>query len=96
MYTVKLLKQAEVDFAEACEWYEGERIGLGTRFYNAVSGKLNRIESNPLHYNVRFSEIYRVAKVKGFPYVIVYRVNQKTKLVYVASIFHTSRNPSKF
>ena len=28
-----------------------------------------------------------------FPYVIVYKINKRKKLIYISAIYHTKRNP---
>lgn len=96
MYTVKLLTGAEVELSDACKWYDEQRAGLGRQFLNKVTAKINLIEQNPFHYNIRFSSNYRCAPLNIFPYLIVYRIEEDDRLVYIISIFHTSRNSSKF
>jgi mRNA-degrading endonuclease RelE of RelBE toxin-antitoxin system len=94
VYTVKLIPAAETEFAEACNWYEERLVGLGVRFFNTVSAKLNSIELKPYHYAVKFSETFRFANVRGFPYSIGYKIDDSNKVIHVLSIFHTSRNPN--
>ncbi|MCQ6958507.1 type II toxin-antitoxin system RelE/ParE family toxin [Mucilaginibacter aquariorum] len=96
MFTVKLLLKAEIDFSDACQWYENKQPGLGKRFYKAVNAKLDLNGKTPLHYNVRFSEKYRFALIDNFPYLISYRVDEDVKFVYIISIFHTSQNSEVF
>ena len=96
MYTVKLIPKAEKELIEACAWYEEQRPGLGTVFFNKIGGRLKSIENNPFHYNIRFSGRFRFAPVTVFPYMVVYKVDELEKTIYVISVFHTSRNPAKF
>ena len=96
MFTVKLLTEAEIELSEACKWYEDKQSGLGRRFLNEVDGYLVSIGKNPWKYPVRFSEKYRFATLNIFPYFIVFRIEDNAELVYVVSIFHTSRNPQSF
>jgi len=37
--------------------------------------------------------IFREARIRLFPYLIVYKAVNKKKEVLIASVFHTSRNP---
>ncbi|MFD1255677.1 type II toxin-antitoxin system RelE/ParE family toxin [Mucilaginibacter terrae] len=57
---------------------------------------MNGLVQNALRYNVRFSEKYRFAPLNVYPYLIVYRVHELKKTVYILSVFHTSRNSNKF
>ena len=93
MYTVKLLTEAELDVSEACKWYEDQQPGLARKFLNEIDHYLDLIAENPLQFAIRFSERYRFAVLKIFPYFIVYRIEEDRDLVYVISVFHTSRKP---
>ena len=96
MYTVKLLPDAEAEVKEACKWYETKQVGLATKFLKELDYYLQQISNNPMQYQVRFSEIYRFATLKVFPYFIVFRIDAAVMEVYVISVFHTSRKPNIF
>jgi toxin ParE1/3/4 len=96
MYTVKLLTEAEIELTDACKWYEKQQSGLGKRLLSEVKHYLKLISTNPLQFEVKFSNKYRFAVLKVFPYFIAFRVEEETKQIYVISIFHTSRNPVNF
>ena len=94
MYTVKLLLGAEIEVADACQWYEKRKSGLGKQFLHEFDYCIKLISNNPYLFAVNFSEKYRFGLLKKFPYSVVYRFDGET--VYVISVFHQSRNPSKF
>jgi toxin ParE1/3/4 len=96
MYTVKLLTEAEIEVSEACKWYEDQQPGLAKKFLNEIDHYLNLIAENPLQFAIKFSDRYRFAVLKIFPYFILYRIEDGKDLVYVISVFHTSRNPVNF
>jgi toxin ParE1/3/4 len=96
MYTVKLFTEAEIEIAEACKWYENEQNGLGKKFLKEINHYLNLIGENPFQFPIRFSERYRFAVLKKFPYFIVFTIQDDLKLIYVNSVFHTSRNTINF
>jgi hypothetical protein len=96
MYTVKLLTEAEIELSDACKWYEMQQAGLGKRLLSEVKHYLKLISKNPLQFEVKFSNKYRFAVLKVFPYFISYRIEEGTNYIYVISIFHTSRNPANF
>ncbi|MDX5477197.1 MAG: hypothetical protein LPJ98_01975 [Cyclobacteriaceae bacterium] len=48
-YKIKLLQEARLDIKEIIEWYNGEKRGLGKRFYGSLKSKLNYIRKYPLH-----------------------------------------------
>lgn len=94
MYTLKLLEEAHLEFLNAALWYEEKNIGLGERFIDVIEKKLELIQQHPERYPKRKGN-FRETPVKIFPYVIIYSVYKKEKIITVNSIFHTSRNPRK-
>ena len=93
-YTVLLLSKARRELAAAFQWYEERQSGLGDRFVETVMHKLSLIEQDPTRYPKRIKN-YREAVVPVFPYLIVYRIHSKLKVVAVVSIFHSKQNPVK-
>ena len=83
--------QAEAEMAEAGDWYNRERSGLGTEFVFAVSSALTAIQQNPLQYQIVWRD-FRRAGVARFPYGLIYRVSDRD--ITVVSCFHGRRNPS--
>jgi mRNA-degrading endonuclease RelE of RelBE toxin-antitoxin system len=39
---------------------------------------------------------YSVLPLSKFPYIIIYKILEDTKIVDIVSIFHTSQNPKKY
>jgi predicted HicB family RNase H-like nuclease len=70
VFTVKLLKEAELDVADACDWYEKQQKGLAKRFLKEVDQYIRSIKKNPNKFNIRFSGKFRFAALKIFPYLI--------------------------
>ena len=86
--------KAEIEYIEAIVWYEKKSEGLGGRFENSVLQLVKSIAENPLIYpNKKLAT--RECKVHDFPYLVVYKIYPAKNLIYVISIFHTSRNPKK-
>jgi plasmid stabilization system protein ParE len=94
VYTVIVTAKAQKELAEAWRWYEEREEGLGDRLVAAVMQKLNTIGKGPEIFSVKHRP-YREAKVSVFPFLIVYKINGKQKLVEAVSVFHTSRNPKR-
>ncbi|WP_114781354.1 type II toxin-antitoxin system RelE/ParE family toxin [Botryobacter ruber] len=96
MLDVQLLARAEQEVKEAYAWYEEKQQGLGERFLTQIDRYLSFIGSNPYVYPSRYGNELHVAPVKLFPYLIVYWVDESKKIVFVVSVFHTSRKPEDF
>jgi len=89
-YELRFRTAATVEFAEAIRWYEGQRLGLGTRFRTVVTDTLQRILSDPESYPVVESGV-RQAIVRRFPYSVLYLMEPNR--VVVLAVFHGSRDP---
>ncbi len=96
MPSIKLLRRAELELFDACEWYEKKLTGLSLDFRKEISYTLGVIESNPLLYAKRYNTDLRFAVVKRFPFIIVFWLDEKLNTVFVLSIFNTNRNPQEF
>ena len=79
---------------ETWDWYDDRWIGLGDRFMREVEKKVQQIEKTPERYAER-QKGFRETKINVFPYLIIYRIQKRKKIVAISSIFHTSRNPKK-
>lgn len=93
-YVSVLSERAHKELITAWGWYEERQSGLGDRFKDAVFKKLRQVEIDPVK-GLQRKYPYREIIVKVFPYLIIYRIEQKNKQIFVHSIFHTSRNPNK-
>jgi len=94
--SIKLLKRAEIELTEACEWYEKQQKGLSRHLRIAVKNSLNSVVLNPFIFSRRFDSELRLAALYKFPFVIVYWFDEKLDTIFVTSIFHTKRDPKKF
>jgi plasmid stabilization system protein ParE len=93
-YKIEILPRARRQLMEAWDWYDDRWAGLGDRFMQEIEKKLQQIEKTPERYAER-RKGFRETKVKIFPYLVIYRIQKRKKIVAVSSIFHTSRNPRK-
>ncbi|HEY3389209.1 MAG TPA: hypothetical protein VGK38_06525 [Prolixibacteraceae bacterium] len=90
----KLVYAAEVydDLQLNIDWYNEKQSGLGSRFFKAVKVQIARIKKTPYGVAVRYEEV-RCAKVKGFPYMIHFKVFPDINTIKVMAVFSTHRNP---
>jgi len=90
----KLIYAVEVfdDLQENIDWYNKKQSGLGSRFFKAVKDQTIRIKKNPYTAAVRYDDV-RCAKVKGFPYLLHYKIFQDINTIKVIAVFSTYRNP---
>ncbi|SDF60136.1 hypothetical protein SAMN05216464_12153 [Mucilaginibacter pineti] len=96
MATIKLLKRAELELIDACDWYEKQQKGLSGYFRRMIKSSLTLIGSNPELYSKKYNTDLHFTPMSKFPYVIVYWYDSHLDTVFVTSIFHTKRNPEGF
>ena len=85
--------EAAQDLAEAYDWYERRRPGLGEEFFGCVEVCLQSIRRNPEIHAI-FHENYRRALIRRFPYVLMFELEDNVAAIY--AVFHTSRDPEKW
>ncbi|MBN8851647.1 MAG: type II toxin-antitoxin system RelE/ParE family toxin [Sphingobacteriales bacterium] len=59
-----------------------------------VEKRLEQVAKTPERYAER-RKGFRETNLKIFPYLIIYRIHKRKKIIAISSIFHTSRNPKK-
>jgi plasmid stabilization system protein ParE len=96
MYHIELLQKAAEDMDEAYNFYKARNEETAQKFYREISHYFHILQETPYVFAVKFSGKYRFATMKVFPYLIVYRIDEDEKKVFINSIFHTSRNPKEF
>ncbi|GAA4786233.1 hypothetical protein GCM10023231_12710 [Olivibacter ginsenosidimutans] len=94
MRSIKLLERAEKELYASAEWYEEQQQGLSSKFIKRVTATLNLVKNAPLLFPIRTGDDIRFAPVKVFPFVIIYWFDKPTDIVYIISVFHTSRAPN--
>lgn len=88
---VTLDPEAQAEFDEGYDFYQGRQAGIGEAFADAVQVILARIGAMPRMHQAVLGDIRR-AVVRGYPYCIYYR--EEPARVRVLSVFHTSRDPN--
>jgi len=91
-YQIVFHPDADREYIEAYQWYEKEKKGLGARFERMVGLHVQQIIDAPENYHYSKAP-YREVATEVFPYVIVYKINKRKKLIFISAIYHTKRNP---
>ncbi|CAN5626870.1 hypothetical protein BH10BAC3_BH10BAC3_28960 [soil metagenome] len=86
--------KAQKELALSWEWYEERQNGLGDQFAEAIFNRIREIELHPERYAVVYKS-YRQTAVDTFPFLVIYRIAKKEKLVRIVSIFHMARSPKR-
>ena len=68
---------------------------MGDRFANSVSKLIMVITENPEIYGSKDRISFREATLKDFPYIIVYKLIEHKKEIFISSIHHVKKHPVK-
>ncbi len=88
-YKFLILNEAKIDFNEAFNYYKNINIALAIRFFSSFKDATKIIKTNPKLFQIRYDNT-RVTLLKGFPYLIHYKIIDELIIVYL--ICHTSRD----
>ena len=86
---VRLHPMADAELADAVEFYESSRPGLGDRFYRETLHALDWIAKNP--DTPRLRQGYRRVNLPVFSHYITYII--MPNLVWVVCVAHAHRKP---
>ena len=89
---LRIAPEAEEELAEAAEWYEARRAGLGLELVAVIDGAIETITATPLAHPLwRPDRPYRTKALRQFPYVISFRCEDDA--VLLVAIAHARRRP---
>jgi hypothetical protein len=95
--TLHLGQGAEIEAADAVDWYNQQRDGLGLSFLEALERLLETIETAPKRFakvdGTNPSRELPHALMRKFPYRIVFEVKSTGDLMVLA-IAHARRHPN--
>jgi plasmid stabilization system protein ParE len=92
IYQYLLLERAQHEYNKSAEWYSERSLQATENFIAEIKNFINLICQNPFRYPKKHKH-FREVKLKKFPFIIVYFINDATEQIIITSIFHTSRNP---
>ncbi|MGA7876618.1 MAG: type II toxin-antitoxin system RelE/ParE family toxin [Desulfoferrobacter sp.] len=82
--------EAEAEFLDAIDYYEGCESGLGYDFAVEVHSTIESILSFPNAWTVLKDDIRR-CQIRRFPYGIVY--SQDGDFIFILAVMHLHRDP---
>lgn len=91
-WNVSLRQAAELDLAQACAWYDQQRLGLGDEFLAGLAETLIRLEKAPELHPVYYRGFRRIL-ARRFPYKVFYRIERESVIVF--RILHVARDHAR-
>lgn len=92
MRALRKLKLVESDVAEAAEWCEARRPGLGIEFISIVEKAGAQIQGNPFRSAVAFADNRRMG-LGRLPYAIFFFLDEE--MIVVLGVLHHRRDTQK-
>jgi toxin ParE1/3/4 len=93
-YKIQFRKSALQEIENALDYYLSISPNVGFLFDKDLENALKILMKNPF-FEIKIKN-YRVLPLSKFPYIIIYKILEGTKIVDIVSIFHTSQNPKKY
>jgi toxin ParE1/3/4 len=82
--------EALTEYAEAVQYYTGQRVEIAQAFINAVEDTIYRIRESPARHGVIEDDVRR-CMTQRFPYGILYTIEQD--YILIVAVMHCSREP---
>ena len=93
-FRVVIEEEAEREFAEAVNFYDGRKPGLGQRFARELRAFFKTVCENPTRYAFA-SRLTRKARLpKPWPYSVYFVIKPQSSEIIISTIWHDSRNPA--
>ena len=87
-------EEAEKEFAEAVDFYDGRKPGLGQRFARDVRDVFRKACKTPERFRL-VTHLTRKVTVRGWPYSVYYCIKAETAELVISAVWHASRDPDK-
>ena len=89
----RFLSTAELELAEALEFYEAAREGLGGEFLAEIEAAVSLIEAHPLAWTA-LSTRTRRCRISRFPFGLLYQV--RSDEILIVSVMDLRRDPKRW
>ena len=86
--------KATRDIQDTIDYYDEQKTGLGKQFEAALNKHLLTLETNPF-LRIRYDNVHCLPLTK-FPYMVHFTVDEKSSMVIIRALFHTSRDPKNW
>lgn len=94
IYKIVIDPRAVLDIQDAVDYYEFKSEGLGTKFYETLEEHIAIISKSPF-LQLRYKD-YQALPIKKFPFILLYFIDDTSKIVYIMSVFTTFLIPIKY
>lgn len=86
--------KAEKEFLDSLTWYaDNASIELASRFRQQIRTSISIVCESPHSWKEVKDTVCRRYLVKGFPYQLIYRIQEEKKNILIIAVAHTKRHP---
>jgi hypothetical protein len=93
-YKIYFSEIADKDIEQAVEYYSNISESSVYNFKYQLNQVLDNLELNPF-YQVRYKNV-RAIPFKSLPFITLFSINEKEKIVYIYSFFNTYQDTLKY
>ena len=94
IYKVVIEPRAILDIQDAIDYYDSKQNGLVTYFFQVVEEHIITLTKSPF-FQIGYKD-YHGFPIRKFPFILLYYIDEKLKIIYIMSVFNTSLNPIKY
>ena len=94
-FQVVIEEEAEQEFAEAAEFYDGREPGVGQRFAKELQAFFRKVCQGPERFPFASRLTQKAKMPEPWPYSVFFVVKRQTSEVIISTIWHGSRNPAE-
>ncbi len=91
-YEVILHERVVLKLEAAFNWYDDQQFGLGDDFIDEFEILTEHINQIPFGFAIAFGD-YRQVMLKRFPFIIIYKVEDKT--IEISNLIHAKQHPGR-
>ncbi len=66
------------DIAQAVDWYNEKKTGLGDILFNNIRNQTAKLSTSAFHNAVKYDDV-RCMRIEKFPYLVHYCINEHAK-----------------
>jgi len=92
-YRIIVSPRAQKEIENAIEYYALYSVDAPINFVTVLKDTYDNLAENPFS-RVRYKNI-RAIKIKKFPYLLYFVINETNNNIRILSCFHSKRNPKK-
>jgi len=92
-YSVIISLRAQKEIENAIDYYALYSVDAPENFVVILKETYNILAENPF-FRIRYKNI-RAVKIRKFPYLLYFLINERKNTVRVLSCFHNKRNPKR-